>query len=138
MSKWDFIRVQGYRGELVNRLSSCKKAFICTGSSLKINHMIINPHFMGVSSIKFINFIFVHFPEGNNVLRDLSEPFFNLIKGKQFLVFAILMTFAWLPLNLHVPEVPVTFTGYLLELQDKRGLHVLLDVVKGTYVTLQQ
>ena len=38
------------------------------------------------------------------IMYLVTKPFFNLIKGKRFS--AVLFTFAWLPLNLHVSEVP--------------------------------
>ena len=47
----------------------------------------------------------------------MSKLFFKPIKGKQFFS-AMLFASAWLILDLHTPEVPVTFTGYLLELQE--------------------
>ena len=49
------------------------------------------------SSIKLLNFIFVHFSEGN-VFSSLSKPFFNPIKGKLFLL-AVLFPFARPPSN---------------------------------------
>ena len=63
------------------------------------------------------------------MFNNLSKPFLNPIKGKRFFS-AVLFAFARPPLNLHVPEVPVTFAVYLLELLEHANLMAAVQMRK--------